>query len=101
MRFTRENFSDQSLGELTKKVFTREGVKLVKVAGSGRVYCADAGKKVWLVNLTNESLYLNGKDLLAMSMSLQHSIKLMKGSEMLAGGLANVKVRTLWQCNAF
>lgn len=92
MKFSRESLHDQSLGKLVKKTFTGEGMKLVKAIGNGRLFCADGGKFVSVVHLTNESLCVNGKDVLALSMSLQYQITMLTGAEMMAGGLYNVKV---------
>lgn len=74
------------------KQVTGEGVKLARVEGHGSVYCADFSKKVYIIYLQDESLFVNGNDVLAFSGSLMYEIKLVKNAAMLAGGLFNVKV---------
>lgn len=76
-----------------KKKLTGEGMKLVKCEGVGKVFVADNDKVVSVVHLQNESLSLNGNDVLAFSGSLKYDIKFMKNAGILAGGLFNVRVR--------
>ncbi len=93
IRFTRERILEHGLGRLLKKSFTGEGVRLTKAEGSGALYLADKGKKVSILNLQGESLFVNGNDLLAFEEQIQWDIKLMrKLTGMLAGGLFNVKL---------
>ena len=91
--FKREGVLEHGLGRLLKKAITGEGMSLTKAAGQGKVYLADQGKKVSILNLNNESIYVNGNDLLAFENDIQWDIKLMKKiSSILAGGLFNVKL---------
>lgn len=82
--------SEQGFRKLAKKALTGEGVKLVKADGHGKVFCADQSKKVIIVSLGNERLYVNGNDILAMSSSVKYDIKMMRGASSMAGGLFNV-----------
>ena len=91
VKFTREKMLEQGLGQLLKKTITGEGTRLTKVEGRGQVYLADAGKKVTVLNLNNETVFVNGNDLLAFEPSIDYKVKMMKKmSSMLAGGLFNV-----------
>ncbi len=91
--FKRESLSEQGLGNLLKKAVSGEGMTLMKMEGQGRVYLADAGKKVTILNLENQTIFVNGNDLLAMQDGMHWEIKLMrKVAGMLAGGLFNVRV---------
>ncbi len=91
--FKREGVLEHGLGKLLKKAFTGEGMQLTKAEGQGLVYLADQGKKVSILHLQNESIYVNGNDLLAFEHSIQWDIKLLKKiSGILAGGLFNVKL---------
>jgi uncharacterized protein (AIM24 family) len=93
IRFTREGMLEHGLGRLLKKSFTGEGVRLTKAEGNGALYLADKGKKVSILNLQDESLFVNGNDLLAFEEQIRWDIKLMrKLTSMLAGGLFNVKL---------
>ena len=93
IKFTREGMLEHGLGRLVKKSFTGEGVRLTKAEGRGSLYLADMGKKVSILKLQGESLFVNGNDLLAFEDGIQWDIKLMrKVTAMLAGGLFNVKL---------
>ena len=93
VKFTREKMLEQGLGQLLKKTITGEGTRLTKVEGRGQVYLADAGKKITVLNLNNETVFVNGNDLLAFEPSIDYKVKMMKKmSSMLAGGLFNVRL---------
>lgn len=93
VKFTREGVMEHGVGKLLKKVVTGEGAKLMKVEGRGRVYLADRGKRVQVLHLTDDTIFVNGNDLLAMDESLDWDIKMMRRvSGMLAGGLFNIRV---------
>lgn len=94
VKFTREGVLEQGIGNLLKKSISGEGARLTKAEGSGQVYLADSGKKITLLSLQNETLFVNGNDLLAFEPSVQYEIKMMKKvSAMLSGGLFNVKLQ--------
>jgi uncharacterized protein (AIM24 family) len=93
IKFTREGLLSQGVGRLLKKAFSGEGAKLTKAEGNGRLYLADAGKKVQILHLQNESIFVNGNDLLALENTIDWDIKMMKKvTAMLAGGLFNIKL---------
>lgn len=93
IKFTREGVLEHGLGKMFKKAFTGEGVALTKAEGSGRLYLADAGKKITVLRLEGESIFVNGNDILAFEPSVEWDVKLMrKVSAMMAGGLFNVKL---------
>lgn len=93
VKFTREKLLEQGMGNFLKKAVTGEGTRLTKAEGHGQVYLADYGKKVTILNLKNEAIYVNGNDILAFENSINYEIKMMKKvSAMLAGGLFNVRL---------
>lgn len=93
VRFTREGILEHGLGKMLKKTITGEGVSLTKAEGEGKVYLADSGKKVSIINLQNQAIYVNGNDILAFEDSIKWDIKMMKKmAGMMAGGLFNVKL---------
>jgi uncharacterized protein (AIM24 family) len=93
VKFTREGILEQGLGNLFKKAISGEGTSLTKAEGRGVVYLADGGKKITILNLHGESLFINGNDLLAFEPSINYEIKMMKKmSSMLAGGLFNIRL---------
>jgi uncharacterized protein (AIM24 family) len=94
VKFEREGILEQGLGNLLKKAVSGEGTRLTRATGRGSVFCADYGKKITILNLNNESIFVNGNDLLAFEMSLTYEIKMLKKvSAMLAGGLFNVRLQ--------
>lgn len=63
----------------------------MKANGQGRLYLADQGKKVTIFDLNDETITVNGNDLLAFEPGIKWDIKLMrKVAGMMAGGLFNV-----------
>ncbi len=94
VKFEREGFLEQGIGNLLKKAVTGEGARLTKASGSGSVFCADSGKKVTILNLNNEAICVNGNDLLAFEKSLSYDIRMMRRiSSMMAGGLFNIRLQ--------
>ena len=92
IKFERERMMEHGIGSMFKKAFTGEGTSLMKASGKGKLYLADRGKKIIVLNLQNDDIYVNGNDLLAFEPTIKHEIKLMrKVAGMLAGGLFNVK----------
>jgi uncharacterized protein (AIM24 family) len=92
IRFTREGILEHGIGTMLKKAFTGEGARLTKAEGAGKVYLADAGKKITILQLQGESIFVNGNDVLAFEPSLKFNITMMrKVAAMLSGGLFNVR----------
>ncbi|GDX99300.1 hypothetical protein LBMAG48_17040 [Phycisphaerae bacterium] len=93
IKFTREGLLEQGLGNLLKKAVSGEGTTLSKAEGSGKLYIADGGKMINVLQLQNESVFVNGNDLLAIQDGLTRDITMMrKMSAIASGGLFNVKV---------
>jgi len=93
IKFERERILEKGLGKMLKKAVTGEGARLTKATGQGRLYLADTGKKISILDLHDESMFVNGNDLLALEESIEWDIKMMKKmTAMLAGGLFNVKL---------
>lgn len=93
VKFTREGMLEHGMGKLLKRTFSGEGTRLTKAEGTGQVYLADQGKKVSILNLQGETIFVNGNDVLAFETSIQWDIKLMrKVAGMMAGGLFNMKL---------
>lgn len=93
VKFTRERIFEQGIGGFFKKAISGEGCRLTKAEGSGKVYLADYGKKITILNLKDESIWINGNDVLAFETSIAYEIKMMKRiGAMISGGLFNVKL---------
>ncbi|MFC1454428.1 AIM24 family protein [Verrucomicrobiota bacterium] len=92
VKFTREGVLEHGISKLLKRTFSGEGTRLTKAEGTGRVYLADNGKKISILNLHEETIYVNGNDVLAFQDGIEWDIKLMrKITGMMTGGLFNVK----------
>ncbi|MFY7894637.1 MAG: AIM24 family protein, partial [Phycisphaerales bacterium] len=74
IKFTREGILEQGLGNLLKKAVSGEGTTLSKAEGSGKLYLADGGKMINVLQLQNESLFVNGNDLLAIQDGMSRDI---------------------------
>ena len=93
VKFTRQGMMEQGLGNLLKKAVSGEGMQLMKMEGEGRVYLADAGKKITLLRLAGESIFVNGNDVLAIESGIDNKITMMRRvAGMLSGGLFNVRL---------
>jgi uncharacterized protein (AIM24 family) len=93
IRFTREGVMEHGIGKFLKKAVSGEGAKLTKAEGRGKLYLADAGKKVQIISLAGETIFVNGNDLLAFEDAIKWDISMMrKLSAMMAGGLFNVRL---------
>ncbi|WP_404457881.1 AIM24 family protein [Sutcliffiella horikoshii] len=93
IKFQREGMLEHGFGKLMKKALTGEGSQLMKASGKGKLYIADQGKKITILDLEGDSIYINGNDLLAFEKGLNWDIKLMRRvAGMMAGGLFNVRL---------
>jgi uncharacterized protein (AIM24 family) len=93
MRFEREGMMEAGIDKFFKKALTGEGVHLSKATGTGKLYVADNGKRIAILNLQNESIFVNGNDVLAFESTVKWDIKMMRRmTAVMAGGLFNVKL---------
>lgn len=93
IKFTREGILEHGIGKMLKRAVSGEGTRLTKAEGQGRLYLADEGKKVSILNLNNDTIFVNGNDILAFEPRIEWDIKLMrKIAGMMAGGLFNVRL---------
>lgn len=92
VRFEREGVLQQGMGNLLKKMVSGEGTRLTKAAGKGVVYLADSGKKITVLKLENESIFVNANDVLAFENSIRYDIRMLrKVAAMMSGGLFNAR----------
>lgn len=93
VRFTREGIMEHGMGRMLKRMVTGEGTTLMKMDGQGRVYLADRGKKVQVLHLQGDTIFVNGNDLLAFEEGIQWDITMMRRvAGLLSGGLFNVRL---------
>ncbi len=86
-----EHAGSGGMGRLLKKMATGEGVTLMKASGNGEVFLAQDAQEVHLVELEQDSLTVNGANLLAFDAGIDWDIKKVEGaSGVIAGGLFNV-----------
>lgn len=91
--FTREGVLEHGVGKMLKRMVSGEGTSLMKVEGRGRVYLAEKGKKVRILDLHDETVCVNGNDLLAMQDTISWDITMLRRvAGMLAGGLFNIRL---------
>jgi uncharacterized protein (AIM24 family) len=81
-----------SMAKLAKKIVTSEDVSLMRVTGQGEVYFASDAGYVFLMELENEGISLNVRNLLAFDAALTWDINRVKGAGMMTGGLFNTTV---------
>lgn len=93
INFERESTLAGGVGNFLKKALTGEGAKLMKAQGTGRLYVADSGKKVQILQLENESISVNGNDVLAHDQAITNQITMLKSiAGMMSGGLFQVRL---------
>lgn len=93
IKFEREGMMEHGLDKFLKKALTGEGTSLMKAAGVGKVYIADQGKRISIINLQNEGIFVNGNDVLAFEPGIKWDITMMRRmASMAAGGLFNMKL---------
>ncbi|MCB1088623.1 MAG: AIM24 family protein, partial [Verrucomicrobiae bacterium] len=62
VKFTREGILEHGISNLLKKAVSGEGTKLTKAEGRGKMYLADLGKKISIIQLNGEAICVNGND---------------------------------------
>jgi uncharacterized protein (AIM24 family) len=79
-------------GRLIKKAATGESLKLMQAHGSGELFLAHQAMLVHILRLDNDSMTVNGANILAFEAGIDWDITRVKGGAagMLAGGLFNV-----------
>jgi uncharacterized protein (AIM24 family) len=83
------------LGRLLKKAATGEGLRLMEATGTGELFLASEANLVHVLRLNNDTMTVNGKNILAFETGIEWDITRIKGGAtgMLAGGLFNVELR--------
>ncbi|WP_410509273.1 AIM24 family protein [Methanosarcina hadiensis] len=78
IRFTREGTLEHGLGKMVKISMGGEEVNLIKTEGVGKLYLADKGKRISVLKLERDSIYVNFNDILAIEDSISWDIRMMK-----------------------
>ena len=86
--------ASSGMKRLMKKVATGEGVDLMKASGTGEVFLAIQAQEVHLLQLNDEEITVNGRNVLAFQDGIDWDIKMVEGvSGVMTGGLFNVKLK--------
>jgi uncharacterized protein (AIM24 family) len=86
-----EHAGSGGLGRMLKKAVSGEGTQLMKMSGSGEVFLAHQAQDVHLIYLENDSITVNGPNLLAFDSGIDWDIHRLQGaSSMMGGGLFNM-----------
>ena len=89
-----EHAGSGGLGRMLKKAVSGEGTQLMKITGSGEVFLADQAQDIHLIYLENDSITVNGPNLLAFDAGIDWDIKRVQGaSSMMGGGLFNMALQ--------
>ncbi len=80
------------LGRLLKKAATGESLRLMQADGSGELFLAYQAMLVHVLQLNQESITVNGENILAFDTDIDWDVTRVKGGTagMLAGGLFNI-----------
>ncbi|WP_068400216.1 AIM24 family protein [Kribbia dieselivorans] len=79
------------LGKMFKSAVTGEGVPLMECTGSGELFLANSAREVQILYLDNDSISVNGSNVLAFSHSISWDIhRIQARGAMMAGDLYNV-----------
>ncbi len=93
MKFVGEGLFARGFGNFIKSLISGKGSSLTQAIGRGHLLVADEGKKVILLTLQDETLIVNGKDILAFADKINYSIRMMqKIASVLNKGLFSVSL---------
>jgi uncharacterized protein (AIM24 family) len=83
------------LGRLLKKAATGESLRLMEASGTGEVFLAHQAMLVHTMTLNDDSITVNGGNILAFEDEIEWDVTRVKGGTagMLAGGLFNIHLR--------
>ncbi|ONK09857.1 AIM24 family protein [Streptomyces sp. MP131-18] len=80
----------QGVGNFLKRAVTGEGLSLMAVRGQGEVWFAHNAQSCFVIDLEQQdSLTINGRNVLCFDPSLAYEIKMVSGAGMTGGGLFN------------
>lgn len=93
VKYEREGILSKGVGNLLKKAMSGEGTSMMHASGTGCIYVADLEKRIRILYLENESLYVNGNDILVHENGIKSDVKMMKSvAGIIGGGLFQVKL---------
>jgi uncharacterized protein (AIM24 family) len=83
------------IGRLLKKAATGESLRLMQATGTGELFLAYQAMLVHVLHLDQESITVNGENILAFETGIEWDVTRVKGGTagVLAGGLFNIHLR--------
>jgi uncharacterized protein (AIM24 family) len=83
------------VGRMLKKAATGEQLSLMEASGSGELFLANQAMLVHLLQLGDDSITVNGENILAFETGIEWDVTRVKGGAagMIAGGLFNIHLR--------
>ncbi|WP_414469776.1 AIM24 family protein [Methanobacterium sp. ACI-7] len=90
--FKKQSSLEGGLGKFVMKKVSGESSKLMSASGQGHVYLADNGKRITILNLEGNRLFVNGNDIIAFEEQIEWDIKMMSGAGSMSGGLFNIRL---------
>jgi len=89
-----QNKGAGGLGKMLKAKVTGEGVDMMECTGQGELFVADQASEIQVIYLENDSLSVNGANVLAFSASIEWDIhRIQARGAAMTGGLYNVSLR--------
>ena len=89
-----ENKGAGGLSKMLKSAVTGEGVDMMQCTGHGELFVADNAAEVQIMYLENDSISVNGNNVLAFSASIEWDIhRIQARGAAMTGGLYNVSLR--------
>lgn len=92
VKFKKQSSLEGGLGKFVMKKVSGESSKLMSAKGQGHVYLADNGKRITILNMEGNRLFVNGNDILAFEETIDWDIKMMSGAGAMQGGLFNMRL---------
>ena len=91
---TFEHAGSGGIGRMLKKAVSGEGTQLMRITGTGEVFVADQAQDIHLIYLENDSVTVNGPNLLAFDSGIDWDIQRLQGGAAgaMAGGLFNMSL---------
>src|SRR4029079_13900184 len=83
---TFEHAGSGGVGRMLKKAVSGEGTSLMKITGSGEGFLADTAQDIHLIYLENDTITVNGPNLLAFDAGIDWDVNRLKGGS--AGDIA-------------
>jgi uncharacterized protein (AIM24 family) len=89
-----QNTGSGGMGKWLKKAMTGEGVDMMQCTGQGELFVADLASEIQILYLENDTISVNGANVLAFSSSIEWDIhRVQARGAAMTGGLYNVSLR--------